>query len=185
MRPSSHAHALRRRRLRGSTLEHLSQLAQPLLVYRSSFRKRSSTAGLRRAQPILATYNADVATYRQTVLVRSSRLRTTWRRPGSSPSRSSRRSRPSPPPQYATLATGRYETGVDPYLNVLTAQTTLLADQQTLVTLQMQQMVDAVELVQALGGGWDRTAAHPGRCPPASPPRPTPPSSNSRENFSK
>jgi outer membrane protein TolC len=59
--------------------------------------------------------------------------------------------------QYVTLATSRYETGVDPYLNVITAQNTLLADQQILVSLQMQQMVQAVELVQALGGGWDHS----------------------------
>jgi outer membrane protein TolC len=56
-----------------------------------------------------------------------------------------------------TLSLGRYHTGLDPYVNVLTAQTTLLADQQTLVTLQMQHMVSAVNLVEALGGGWDRS----------------------------
>jgi outer membrane protein TolC len=59
--------------------------------------------------------------------------------------------------EFFTLSLGRYQTGIDPNLNVLTAQTTLLADQQTLVTLQMQQMVSAVNLVEALGGGWDRS----------------------------
>jgi outer membrane protein TolC len=49
----------------------------------------------------------------------------------------------------------RYETGVDPYLNVTTAQTTLLFDQETLTTLQMEEMVSSVNLVEALGGGWD------------------------------
>jgi outer membrane protein TolC len=38
---------------------------------------------------------------------------------------------------------------------VLTAQTTLLNDQVTLNTLQVEEMMSAVELVQALGGGWD------------------------------
>jgi outer membrane protein TolC len=38
---------------------------------------------------------------------------------------------------------------------VLTAQTTLLADQQTLANLQTQVMTSSVELVVALGGGWD------------------------------
>lgn len=59
--------------------------------------------------------------------------------------------------EFFTLSLGRYQTGIDPYLNVLTAQTTLLVDQQTVVTLQIQQMVSAVNLVQALGGGWDRS----------------------------
>ena len=58
---------------------------------------------------------------------------------------------------YVNLAIERYKTGVDPYLNVLTAQTTLLADQQTLTGLQIQQMTSSVSLVEALGGGWDRS----------------------------
>jgi outer membrane protein TolC len=51
----------------------------------------------------------------------------------------------------------RYQTGLDPYLNVITAQTTLLSDQQTVVTLRMSEMTAAVQLIQALGGGWDAT----------------------------
>ena len=57
--------------------------------------------------------------------------------------------------RYVDIATARYETGLDPYLNVVSAQTTLLADQQTQVTLHVTEMTAAVELVQALGGGWD------------------------------
>ena len=51
----------------------------------------------------------------------------------------------------------RYQTGLDPYLNVITAQTTLLSDQQTQVTLRVSEMMAAVQLIQALGGGWDAT----------------------------
>ena len=53
------------------------------------------------------------------------------------------------------LELGRYQTGIDPYINVVTLQTTLLTDQRTLVDLQIQQMTSAVQLVEALGGGWD------------------------------
>lgn len=53
------------------------------------------------------------------------------------------------------LEQARYETGIDPYVDVLIAQTTVLADQQTLNALQVEQMTYAVALVQALGGGWD------------------------------
>ena len=59
--------------------------------------------------------------------------------------------------QFLNLETVRYQTGVDPYIDVLTAQNTLLSDQQTAATLQIQQMVASVELIEALGGGWDRS----------------------------
>ena len=55
------------------------------------------------------------------------------------------------------IATARYQTGLDPYLDVITAQTTLLSDQQTQVTLRVNEMTAAVQLIQALGGGWDVT----------------------------
>lgn len=54
-----------------------------------------------------------------------------------------------------TLATERYKSGIDSYLNVITAQTTLLTNQRTAVNLQMQQMTASVLLVKALGGGWN------------------------------
>ena len=49
------------------------------------------------------------------------------------------------------LEKARYETGIDPYLNLMTQQTLLLAAQQTLRRLQVQQMTSAVSLVEALG----------------------------------
>jgi outer membrane protein TolC len=54
-----------------------------------------------------------------------------------------------------TIATDRYKTGIDPYLNVLTAQTALLSNQQTAVSLRIQQMTASGTLIEALGGGWD------------------------------
>ena len=59
--------------------------------------------------------------------------------------------------RYVERATSRYQTGLDPYLNVISAQTTLLSDQQTAVSLRVSEMTAAVQLVQALGGGWDLT----------------------------
>ena len=53
------------------------------------------------------------------------------------------------------VATDRYKLGLDPYLNVITAQTALLSNQQTAVNLRMQQMTSSVQLIEALGGGWD------------------------------
>lgn len=56
---------------------------------------------------------------------------------------------------YLNLATYRYKLGIDSYLNVITAQTTFLNNRQTLVNLYTQQMMDAVLLIEDLGGGWD------------------------------
>ena len=39
----------------------------------------------------------------------------------------------------------------------MTAQTTLLGDRQTLATLHTQEMTASVQLIEALGGGWDST----------------------------
>ncbi len=53
------------------------------------------------------------------------------------------------------IAMDRYRAGIDPYLNVITAQTTLLGNQQSAVNLRLQQMTSSVQLIEALGGGWD------------------------------
>jgi outer membrane protein TolC len=59
--------------------------------------------------------------------------------------------------EYLNLETARYNTGVDPYVDVMIAENTLLSNQQTLNSLQVEDMTSAVQLVQALGGGWDRS----------------------------
>ena len=57
--------------------------------------------------------------------------------------------------KYLDLATYRYKLGIDSYLNVITAQTTLLSNSQTLLNLHTQQMTSAIQLIEDLGGGWD------------------------------
>jgi NodT family efflux transporter outer membrane factor (OMF) lipoprotein len=49
----------------------------------------------------------------------------------------------------------RYKGGVTSYLEVLTAEATLLQNEQTEVSLQTRQFVDSVALIRSLGGGWD------------------------------
>jgi outer membrane protein TolC len=58
---------------------------------------------------------------------------------------------------YLKLEIGRYETGIDPYLDVVIAQTTLLNNQQALINSQVSQITACVQLIAALGGGWDRS----------------------------
>jgi len=53
------------------------------------------------------------------------------------------------------LATDRYKLGIDPYLNVITAQASLLSNQETAVNLRIQQMTTSAGLIEALGGGWN------------------------------
>jgi outer membrane protein TolC len=59
--------------------------------------------------------------------------------------------------EYLDLENERFKAGVDPFVDVTLAQNTLLTSQQTLNTLQVDEMLDAVQLVQALGGGWDKS----------------------------
>jgi len=68
--------------------------------------------------------------------------------------------------KYLELATTRYRGGVTSYLEVTTAQSAALADELTAVNILGRRMVDAVLLVQALGGGWDSSALpeHPECC---------------------
>jgi NodT family efflux transporter outer membrane factor (OMF) lipoprotein len=104
----------------------------------------------------IASYDSNVATYRLTVLtafqevednLAALRILSREREEQSAAVKSSERT--------LALANERYVTGIDPYLNVITAQTTLLTNQRTEVNLQMQQMTASVELIKALGGGWN------------------------------
>lgn len=56
--------------------------------------------------------------------------------------------------QYLDAANIRYKAGIDPYLDVYTAQTSLLAQQQSFINLRVSQMTSNVQLIEALGGGW-------------------------------
>jgi NodT family efflux transporter outer membrane factor (OMF) lipoprotein len=59
--------------------------------------------------------------------------------------------------RYLTLANDRYKLGIDSYLNIIAAQATLLNNQRTAVNLREQQMTASVQLIKALGGGWDQS----------------------------
>jgi len=55
------------------------------------------------------------------------------------------------------ISTNRYKGGVTTYLEVLTAQTTQLANQRTQADITTRQFAASVQLIKALGGGWDTT----------------------------
>jgi len=114
--------------------------------------------GLRRAtlRQYNAQFNADVASYRQTTLTAFQQVEdyiATVRVLSQQIERE--RAAVAAAQRFLDIATSRYQTGIDPYLNVITAQTTLLSDQQTEVSLRVSEMTAAVQLIQALGGSWD------------------------------
>lgn len=53
------------------------------------------------------------------------------------------------------ISTRRYKQGLDDYLVVLTAQTALLTNQRTQADITTRQFAANVQLIKALGGGWD------------------------------
>ncbi len=55
------------------------------------------------------------------------------------------------------LSNARYKGGVTSYLEVLTAEATLLENQRTAIDIESRQFASSVGLVRALGGGWDVT----------------------------
>lgn len=64
--------------------------------------------------------------------------------------------------QTVELAKIRYETGVDSFLQVQTAEVNLYATQRQLIQTGMESLLNRIELYKALGGGWhENTVQHP------------------------
>jgi NodT family efflux transporter outer membrane factor (OMF) lipoprotein len=115
-------------------------------------------AGLRRAtvQQYVAAYNADLAAYRQTVLTAFQQVEDALAEVRILSKEVQQEQQAVNSAQtYLKIEESRYETGIDPYVDVLIAQNTLLGDLQTLNTLQVEEVSDSVALIEALGGGWD------------------------------
>ena len=117
-------------------------------------------AGNRRAvtQEAQATYDANAAAYRQTVLssfqgvednLAALRILEDEARQENRAVESAERA--------LSLAQERYRGGVDTYLDVITAEATTLTNESAAVDILTRRMTAAVALVQALGGGWDTT----------------------------
>lgn len=116
-------------------------------------------AGLRGAtvDQYQAQYLADVALYKQTVLTAFQQVEDYLAVVRVTSDQITRENQAVNSAQRAfDLETARYETGIDPYINVLSTQTTLLNNQTNQVTLHVSEMDAAVQLIQALGGGWNR-----------------------------
>ncbi len=157
-----------------STLKHLFDWPSRFWSIGPAVSETIFDGGLYRAElhQYIAQYNADLATYRQTVLTAFQQVEddlAATRNYSGQILRQQQAVKDSEDDLNMELA--RYNTGVDPYVDVVLAQTTLLTNQETLNALEVEEMTSAVELVQALGGGWDRaqlpTPAQAGAKPPS------------------
>jgi len=106
-----------------------------------------------------ASYDSSVASYRQTVLSAFQQvedslaaLRVLEQEAGvqATAVQSAQRS--------LDLSNTRYAGGVTSYLEVITAQNAALSDEVTAVNILGRRMASAVLLIEALGGGWDRSS---------------------------
>jgi NodT family efflux transporter outer membrane factor (OMF) lipoprotein len=120
-----------------------------------------------------ATYDAAVATYRQTVLtafqqvedqLAALRILETEAQQQAAAVRYAERS--------LELANAQYQGGITTYLQVITAQETALTNEVTAVQLKTRRMTASVSLIQALGGGWDSSKLPtPNEVTPQKPPK--------------
>ncbi|HUJ98669.1 MAG TPA: efflux transporter outer membrane subunit [Stellaceae bacterium] len=114
-------------------------------------------AGLRGAQVAAAkaTYNGDVANYRQTVLTAFQQVEDELAalgilaRQAEVQANTVRLAR-----EAERLTLNQYEGGTVPYTSVLTAQTTRLNNEVTANTILQERLLASVSLIEALGGGW-------------------------------
>jgi NodT family efflux transporter outer membrane factor (OMF) lipoprotein len=114
--------------------------------------------GKRRAQLKLteAAYDATVANYRQTVLTAFQQVEDSLAQlrilseEGAIADRAVKAAQ-----QSLDISTEQYRGGIANYLQVITAQTSLLQNQRSVVDILTRRMAASVSLIQALGGGWD------------------------------
>ena len=144
--------------LESSSLAKLFTAASRFWSVGGSISETVFDGGLRRAQTDFAraAYDATVATYRQTVLtafqgvednLAALRILEDESRVQGEAVKAAERS--------VVLTTNQYKAGTVSYLNVITAQETLLSNELTAIQIRGRRMTSAVLLIQGLGGGWN------------------------------
>ncbi len=114
-------------------------------------------AGLRRAQTEAArtTYDQSVAQYRQTVLLAFQEVEDQLATLRLLESETMVQQQIVEHAQQAlTIINHQYEAGTTHYLDVVTAQTTVLSAQKGAIDIAHRKMIATVALIKALGGGW-------------------------------
>jgi outer membrane protein TolC len=115
-------------------------------------------AGRRRAvtQQAQSTYDQTVANYRQTVLGAFQEVEDNLAAQRILDSEAqTQQVAVTSAEQSLALSNNRYRGGVTTYLEVLTAQSIALSNERTAVQILGRRMAASVQLIKALGGGWD------------------------------
>lgn len=143
----------------GSSFAHWFSLPNRIWSIGPSLAETIFDAGLRQAQTkaAIATYDQTVANYRQTVLtafqdvednlaaLRLLEQESLLTQQAVTDATAS-----------ARVFLNQYRAGLVSYLNVAVAQNTQLGNEITALNVRKQRLTAAVNLIKALGGGWDR-----------------------------
>jgi len=106
-----------------------------------------------------AAYDAQVAAYRETVLSAFKDVEDNLAAVRILEQEAGVQARAVEAAQHSlALSNTRYEGGVTSYLEVITAENAALSNELTAVNILGRRMASTVLLIQALGGGWDRSS---------------------------
>jgi len=144
-----------------SVLSHLLSLPSRFWSLGPALAQTVFDAGLRRAQTAqaMATYDENVATYRQTVLggfqevednLAALRILGQEAAVQAEAVQAARES--------LAIVTNQYRAGTVNYLAVVVVQATALANERTALNILGRRLTASVALIKALGGGWDSSA---------------------------
>jgi multidrug efflux system outer membrane protein len=112
-----------------------------------------------RFEGVKAAYDEDVANYRETVLTAFQQVEDALSGLNALATASESQLRAvSAADRSLNLANARYTGGLVTYLDVITAQEQLLANERLATQIQGQRLVTSVLLIKALGGGWDSSS---------------------------
>jgi NodT family efflux transporter outer membrane factor (OMF) lipoprotein len=144
--------------IEGSSLKALFSLPGLFWSLGASATQILFDAGLRKStiEQYTAQYNAQVAVYKQAILTAFQQVEdyiATLRQVSQQIDRQATALKSAQ--RYLDLESSRYDTGIDPYLDVVSAQLSVLSAQQAEVSLRVNEMTSAVALIQSLGGGWN------------------------------
>lgn len=136
----------------------------PMWSYALSVAQTLFDGGLTAAQVEAArdTYQASVATYRQTVLTAFQQVEDqlvalrVLAREASVQVEAVKAAE-----QAVQIAINEYRAGTQNFTTVVTAEATALADEESLLTTREQRMLAAANLIVALGGGWSEAKLPP------------------------
>jgi NodT family efflux transporter outer membrane factor (OMF) lipoprotein len=145
-----------------STLTHLFQAATRTWSLGPQLAETLFDGGLRRAQvaQARAAYDGTVESYRQTVLASFEQVEddiVTLRvleQQAAIEDATVKAAR-----EAEALTLNQYKAGTVPYSSVITAQTTRLSAEQTALAVLSSRLQSSVNLIEALGGGWDQSQA--------------------------